>query len=332
MRVSIAPPTRSRKTALARSAARPFSSRMQALPSAAASARRHAYRDRARCRVLVHLSGERRSAAARWARASARSRRSPTNPRPTMPMRSIFPAAIPNCTPRRSRTNARTRGVDRRACRARKARRRGMRRHAVSARFADGPSTARGTRCSAFFPATPRCNASCLARLAMQRIDTTHGAMTGHTFHYSTLTHADAAVAHRHARDDGHAEAKRSIGMDRSPPPTCTLTGRRIRPQPPRSFAANRYDDDARHPRRRSISPSRSSARSRSNQSARRARTSAGSIQTTGLCEGCFRSREEIKALQIDGRCREARALSYAHSSDMKKARLNEPRLRSRAC
>ncbi|WP_250503043.1 MULTISPECIES: cobyrinate a,c-diamide synthase [unclassified Caballeronia] len=47
-----------------------------------------------------------------------------------------------------------------------------------------------------------------LSRLAMQRIDTTHGAMTGHTFHYSTLdTPMQPALKAAHATTGSEGEA-----------------------------------------------------------------------------------------------------------------------------
>jgi cobyrinic acid a,c-diamide synthase len=47
-----------------------------------------------------------------------------------------------------------------------------------------------------------------LARLAMQRLDTTHGALTGHTFHYSTLdTPMQPHLTSKHATTGAEGEA-----------------------------------------------------------------------------------------------------------------------------
>ncbi len=47
-----------------------------------------------------------------------------------------------------------------------------------------------------------------LARLAMQRVDTAHGALTGHTFHYSTLvTTMQPSLRASHATTDAEGEA-----------------------------------------------------------------------------------------------------------------------------
>ncbi|MEJ0002713.1 MAG: DUF1289 domain-containing protein [Pararobbsia sp.] len=199
---------------------------------------------------------------------------------------------------------------------------RGMRRHALSARYVDPAEDGRHDADARLLPGAATLGTRFVS-LGMQRQDGVNGAMTGHTFHYSQLSTPLVPASHAtHPVTGERGEAIFHHGFDHR-----ELSARLLAVEP--AFAASLFDDDAQKARERDTTTAHAAAQrapappppfvtTRLNPPDALTMTSpletsialaktlepVGSPCTdvckldaqSGYCQGCMRTRDEIKA------------------------------------